>query len=70
MIVKENSQKAALNAIEKILRKSVLLEDLQMTKVIQKFQETGLDYASSTSTVNLNKPIPNTFKMISTQANA
>ena len=70
MIVKENSQKAALNAIENVLRKSVPLEDLQMTKVIQKFEETGLDCASSTRTVNLNKPIPNTFKMISTQANA
>ena len=43
-------------------------EDLQMTKVMQKFQETGLANASSMRPVNLNKPLPNTFKKISTQA--
>ena len=35
---------------------------------MEKFQETGLTNASSTRPVNLNKPIPNTFKKISTQA--
>ena len=68
MILKENSQKAAINAIENILWKSVLLDVLRMAKVMQKFQETCIASASSTRPVNLNKPIPNTFKMISTQA--
>ena len=70
MILKENSQKAVINAIGNILRKSVPLEDLRMNKVTQKFQETGLASASSTRPVNLNKPIPNAFKMISTQTHA
>ena len=39
-------------------------EDLQMTKVMQKFQETGLANSSFTRPVNLNKPIPNTFKKV------
>ena len=41
-----------------------------MTKVIQKFQEPGLGNTSSTKPLNLNKPIPNTFKKISIQAYA
>ena len=41
-----------------------------MTKVMQKFQETDLASASSTRPVNFKKPIPNTFKLISTQAHA
>ena len=70
LIQKENSQKAAINAIENILRKSTPREDLRMTKVMQKFQETGLASASSTRPVHLNEPIPNIFKMISTQGHA
>ena len=68
MILKENSQNTVINAIENILRKSVPLDVLRMTKVIQKFQEMCIASASSTRPVNLNKPIPNTFKMVSTQA--
>ena len=41
-----------------------------MIKGVQKFQETGLASASSIRPVNLNKPILNTFKKISTQAHA
>ena len=41
-----------------------------MTKVMQKFQQTGLANASSTRPVNLNKRIPNAFKKVSTQAYA
>ena len=41
-----------------------------MTKVMQKFQKTDLADASSTRPVNLNNPIPNTFKKISSQARA
>ena len=41
-----------------------------MTKVMQKFQETGLANASSTKFVKLNKPISNTVRKISTQAHA
>ena len=68
MVLKENSQKAAINAIEDILQKSVPLDVLRMAKVMQKFQETCIASASSARPVNLNKPIPTTFKMISTQA--
>ena len=68
MILKENSRKAAINAIENILWKSVLLDVLRMDKVIPNFQENCIASTSSTRLVNSNKPIPNTFKMISTQA--
>ena len=37
---------------------------------MQNIQETGLANASSAGPVNLNKPIPDTFKNISTQAHA
>ena len=70
LILKENSQKAVINAIEKILQKSVPLDVLLMPKVIQKFQQTCIASASSTRPVTLNKTIPNTFEMISTQAHA
>ena len=70
LILKENSQKAVINAIEKILQKSVPLDVLLMPKLIQKFQETCIASACSTRPVNLNKTIPNAFKMISTQAHA
>ena len=70
MVLKENSQKAAINAIEDILQKSVPLDVLRMAKVMQKFQETCIPSASFTRPVNLNKPIPNTFKMLSTEARA
>ena len=39
-------------------------EDLQMTKVIQNFQETGLVNSSPTRPMNLNKLITNTFNKI------
>ena len=68
MILIENSQKVVIKTIEIILRKSVLLDVLRMAKVMQKFQETCIASASSTRPVSLNKPIPNTFKMILTQA--
>ena len=70
MILNENSQKAVINAIENILQKSVPLDVLLMAKVMQKFQETCIASASCTRPVNLNKPIPNTFKMLSTQVHA
>ena len=69
-ILKESSQKAVISAIENIIRKSVPLDVLGMAKVMQKFQETCIPSASFTRPVNLNKPIPNTFKMLSTQARA
>ena len=37
--------------------------------MMQKFQETGLAGAFFKRTVNLNKPISNTFKECSTQEN-
>ena len=40
----------------------------EMAKVMPKFQEACIASDSSTRPVNLNKLIPNTFKMISTQA--
>ena len=63
LVLKENSEKAFINAIENILE-NYCHEDLQMTKMMQKFQETGLANTSSTRTVNLNKLILNTFKKI------
>ena len=41
-----------------------------MTKAMQKFQKTDLADPSSRRPVNLNNRIPNTFKMISSQARA
>ena len=70
MILKESSQNAVINVTENMLQKSVPLEGLRMTKVMQKFQKTGLANASSTRPVILNNAIPNTFKLISTQAYA
>ena len=60
---KENSEKAFINAIE-IYSQNYCHEDLQVTKVMQMFQEMGLVNISSTRPVNLSKPIPNTFNKI------
>ena len=67
LILKENSEKAFINTIKNIIRK-LCHEDLQMAKVMQRFEETGWSNTSSMRPVNLNKLILNTFKKIWTQA--